>query len=204
MAEPRGLIVQIGGSCPAVGEGRVIHYLLTDQAAVGEARHTFRTRDSVRVDFFSGTQLPHAENTVCRLVCEIPGVLQREEIIRVLRPLGTARLKTERGFSEITKPWPGDIDEWTHWLHGPGSNPVAADRRVGLPRRLQWTAPPRRCRSHEKSPSLTGMVTRGRSAREARCRISGGWSPATPSAALCCGNSRYPTGVGRSGRPSNR
>jgi hypothetical protein len=163
MAEPRGLIVQIGGSCPAVGEGRVIHYLLTNKAAVDEARHTFRTQESVRVDFFSGTQLPHAENTVCRLVCEIPGVLQREEIIRVLRPLGTARLKTERGFSEITKQWPDDIDEWTHWLHGPGSNPVAADRRVGLPRQLQWTAAPRRCRSHEKSPSLTGMVTaRGR------------------------------------------
>jgi outer membrane protein assembly factor BamB len=163
MAEPRGLIVQLGGSCPAPGEGRVIHYLLTDEAAVDEARKTFRGQDSVRVDLFSGTQLPHAENTVCRLVCEIPGVLQREEVLRVLRPLGTARLKTERGFSEIAKQWPDDIDEWTHWLHGPGSNPVAADRRVGLPRRLQWTAAPRRCRSHEKSPSLTGMVTaRGR------------------------------------------
>ena len=31
MAEPRGLIVQLGGSCPAPGEGRVIHYLLTDK-----------------------------------------------------------------------------------------------------------------------------------------------------------------------------
>jgi len=162
-AEPRGLIVQLGGSCPAPGEGRLIHYLLTDQTAVDEARNTFRGQDSVRVDLFSGTQLPHAENTVCRLVCEVRGALPREEVVRVLRPLGTARLKAERGFIEITKPWPDDIDEWTHWLHGPGSNPVAADRRVGFPRRLQWTAPPRRCRSHEKSPSLTGMVTaRGR------------------------------------------
>jgi len=162
-AEPRGLIVQLGGSCPAPNEGRVIHYLLTDEAAVDEARNTFRRQDSVRVDLFRGTQLPHAENTVSRLVCEIPGVLKREEVLRVLRPLGTARLKTEQGYSEISKPWPEDIDEWTHWLHGPGSNPVAADRRVGLPRQLQWTAAPRRCRSHEKSPSLVGMVTaRGR------------------------------------------
>ena len=142
-ADPRGLIVQLGGSCPAPGEGRVIHYLLTDEAAVDRARHTFRGQDSVRVDLFSGTQLPHAENTVCRLVCEIPGALPREEVLRVLRPLGTARLKAEWGFVEITKRWPDDIDECTHWLHGPGSNPVAADRRVGLPRRLKWTAAPR-------------------------------------------------------------
>ena len=61
------------------------------------------------------------------------------------------------------KPWSDDIDEWTHWLHGPGSNPVAADKRVGISRRLLWTATPRRSRSHEKSPSLTGMVSaRGR------------------------------------------
>jgi len=79
--------------------------------------------------------------------------------MRVLRPLGTARLKTAQGWIEITKKWPDDIDEWTHWLHGPSSNPVAADRRVGPPRRMLWTATPRRSRSHEKSPSLTGMVS---------------------------------------------
>ncbi len=162
-AQPRGLIVQLGGKCPAPGKGRVIHYLLTDQAAVDAAREALRGRDSVRVDFFSGTRLPHAENTVRRLVCEIPGALPRVEVLRMLKPLGTARLKTEQGFSQLTKPWPDDIDEWTHWLHGPGGNPVAADRRVGLPRQLLWTARPRRCRSHEKSPSLIGMVSaRGR------------------------------------------
>ena len=32
-AQPPGLIVQLGGSRPAPGERRVIHYLLTDKAA---------------------------------------------------------------------------------------------------------------------------------------------------------------------------
>jgi len=135
---PRGLIVQIGGVAPETGEGRVIHYLETAPA-----------------------KLPYAENTVRHLVSEEP--IAEREILRVLRPLGTARVKTESGWRELTKPWPDDIDEWTHWLHGPGSNPVAADKRVGIPRRLLWTATPRRSRSHEKSPSLTGMVSaRGR------------------------------------------
>jgi len=135
---PRGLIVHIGGAAPAAGEGRVIHHL-----AAPEAR------------------LPYAENTVRHLVCD--EAVAEQEVLRVLRPLGTARIKTESGWRELTKPWPDDIDEWTHWLHGPGSNPVAADRRVGVPRRLLWTATPRRSRSHEKSPSLTGMVSaRGR------------------------------------------
>jgi len=155
----RGLIVQVGGKCPAPGPGRVIHYLLPDQEAVDQAKNTWRAQDSVRVDLLSGPQLPHAENIVRHLVCEIPGAISRAEALRVLSPLGTARLKSAQGWTEITKPWPDDIDEWTHWLHGPSSNPVAADRRVGLPRRMLWYATPRRSRSHEKSPSLTGMVS---------------------------------------------
>jgi outer membrane protein assembly factor BamB len=135
---PRGLIVHVGGAAPEPGPGRVTHHLATPPA-----------------------RLPYAGNTVRHLVCEAP--VSRAEILRVLRPLGTARLKIPSGWREIVKPWPDDIDDWTHWLYGPGGNPVSADRRAGIPRRLLWTATPRRARSHEKSPSLTGMVgARGR------------------------------------------
>jgi len=163
LAGPRGLIVQVGGDCPDSGEGRVIHYLLPDPAAVAAARTALARRSGVRVDCFRGPRLPHAENTVRRLVCEVPGAVSEDEALRVLRPLGTARLETARGPRVLTKPWPEEIDEWTHWLHGPGGNPVAADRHVGPPRRMLWTAAPRRARDHEKGPSLTGMVSaRGR------------------------------------------
>ena len=161
---PRGLIVQIGGTCPAPSKGRHIHFLHPDPATVTAAHEKHRDEPSVQVDaFVSGTSLPHAENIVRHLVCELPDAVSEEEVLRVLRPLGTARIKTAQGWKDLSKPWPDDIDEWTHWLHGPGSNPVAADKRVGLPRRMLWTATPRRARSHEKSPSLTGMVSaRGR------------------------------------------
>ena len=67
LAAQRGLIVQVGGACPAPGEGRVIHYLLTDQGAVDKAKSTHRGQDSVRVDLFSAPQLPYAENIAGRI-----------------------------------------------------------------------------------------------------------------------------------------
>jgi outer membrane protein assembly factor BamB len=163
VAGPRGLIVQLGGQCPEPDEGQVVHYLIPAASEAAAALESFGQDERVRVDRFDGGRLPHAENTVRHLVCELPDALDESEVLRVLRPLGTARLKTAAGWRELTKPWPEEIDEWTHWLHGPGGNPVAADQRVGVPRRLLWTATPRRARDHEKSPSLTGMVSaRGR------------------------------------------
>ncbi len=59
----------------------------------------------------------------------------------------------------IAKPWPDDIDEWTHFLHGADGNPVARDEVVGPPRHCQWTGPPRWLRSHETDSSISTMVT---------------------------------------------
>lgn len=42
---------------------------------------------------------------------------------------------------------------------GDGKLTAALDSVVGLPRRMQWFARPMWSRSHEKSPSLTGMVS---------------------------------------------
>ncbi|MEA3368152.1 MAG: hypothetical protein U9R68_08570, partial [Planctomycetota bacterium] len=61
------------------------------------------------------------------------------------------------------KPWPPDIDEWTHYLHGPDGNPVARDTVVGPPRRYQWTSEPTWMQSHETDSSISTLVTaRGR------------------------------------------
>ena len=61
------------------------------------------------------------------------------------------------------KPWPGDIDEWGHYLHGADGNPVARDRVVGPPEHYQWLAGPLWQRSHETDSSLSTIVTaRGR------------------------------------------
>ncbi len=60
-----------------------------------------------------------------------------EELTAQLRKSGIEELSVvERGgtWVRFKKPWPADIDEWTHYLHGPDGNPVAQDRVVG-PRR---------------------------------------------------------------------
>jgi len=63
----------------------------------------------------------------------------------------------------MRKPWPADIDEWTHYLHGPDGNPVAQDRVVGPPKHYQWTSGPMWQRSHETDSSISTLVTsRGR------------------------------------------
>ena len=63
----------------------------------------------------------------------------------------------------ISKPWPPDIDEWTHYLHGADGNPVARDRVVAPPEHYQWISGPMWLRSHETDTSISTMVTaRGR------------------------------------------
>ena len=56
---------------------------------------------------------------------------------------------------------PKAIDEWTHYLHGPGNNAVAQDDRVGPPRSLQWKSGPLWSRSHEFASSVQAMVSAG-------------------------------------------
>ena len=118
--------------------------------------------------------------------------LSPEEVARVLAPLGVAYLGSSSanagswvaqlqaklramGMAEVSvvkagglwvrmrKPWPADIDEWTHYLHGADGNPVAQDLVVGPPQRYQWTGSPLWLRSHETDSSVSTMVTaRGR------------------------------------------
>ncbi|MFB3892621.1 MAG: PQQ-binding-like beta-propeller repeat protein [Phycisphaerae bacterium] len=41
-------------------------------------------------------------------------------------------------WARLRKPRPREMDEWTHWLHGPGGANLSADSLVGPPTRLQW------------------------------------------------------------------
>ncbi len=75
--------------------------------------------------------------------------------MRVLAPLGSAWIDGET----ITKPWPGDIDEGTHYLHGPDNNAVAEDTKVDLPRSIQWKAGADWGRSHEELAGMSSTVT---------------------------------------------
>jgi len=147
------------------GESFLVHGLDTDVANVAEARENIRAAGlcgKVSVDTFTGDRLPYADNLVNLVVVEDQGELTDDEIMRVLAPGGVAlslNRQSEIGHRKLVKPWPADMDQWTHYLHGPENNAVANDALVGPPRSLRWSAPPRWGRTHEELASMSAMVS---------------------------------------------
>jgi len=165
-----GLIVHLGcgdGKLTAAlraGEGYLVHGLDADADNVRGARKHIQSMDAyggVSVDRLAGSDLPYAENLVNLVVAEALGAVNMAEVMRVLCPGGVAYVKAGGGWRKTVKGRPGDIDEWTHFLHGPGNNAVAADAVVDIPRRMQWLGEPKFARAHEQLASLSACVTTG-------------------------------------------
>jgi outer membrane protein assembly factor BamB len=169
-----GLIVELGmvdaqfTANLAARDTVTLQVLDTDPRRVADARKQLEAKGlygRVTVDQFDGKRLPYADNLVNLLVmwdtgCEI----QDEEVMRVLAPGGTLLkispdTRTLKPGTLLRKPWPDEIDDWTHFLHSAAGNAVAADRRVGHATALQWVAKPMFCRSHEIDSSLPAMVS---------------------------------------------
>ncbi|MEE8451839.1 MAG: PQQ-binding-like beta-propeller repeat protein [Thermoguttaceae bacterium] len=167
-----GLIVHLGcgdGKLTAalgVGNRYLVHGIDADTQQVAKARTYIRSLGAygrVSVDTFDGRRLPYTDNLVNLLVAEDSGDVSKEEILRVLAPLGVAYLHHDGQWTKVVNPWPGDIDEWSHHLHAADGNPVANDRVVGPPKHFQWLAGPRWAQSHESDSNLRCLVTaRGR------------------------------------------
>ena len=89
-----------------------------------------------------------------------------QAIISKLRSAGATSTEVLTGagtWVKAVKPWPADIDEWTHFLHGADGNAVTQDRVVGPPKYYQWISEPIWLRSHESDSSVRTQVTaRGR------------------------------------------
>jgi len=161
----RGLIVHL--DC---GDGRlttelhkdgrfIVQGLAQDQSSVELARKVILEQGlygRVSVESYDGVHLPYIDNMVNGII--VSGKTNRvskDEIMRVLVPNGVAIMDGKR----VTKPWPDEIDDWTHWLHGPGNNAVSHDKRVGISRNLQWIMPPNWGRHHNLVPSMSIMVS---------------------------------------------
>jgi len=165
-----GLIVHLGcgdGKLTAAlrtKDGCLVHGLDTEAESVQEARRYLQSLGvygSVSVDRFDGKRLPYADNLVNLLVAEELGDVPRDEVMRVLCPLGAACIRKDGQWTTLRKPWPETMDEWTHFLHDASNNAVAADTEVGPPRRLKWVCGPLWSRSHEFRSSLSAMVSAG-------------------------------------------
>jgi len=165
-----GLVVVIGGDDPALladlrATGPcLVHGLDDDPGDVAAARTYLRQKDldgPVTVARLRGARLPYVDGVVNLIVVTGPTEVPADEMTRALAPGGV--IADVRG-SEIAitrKEWPGELDEWTHYLHDASNNAVSKDTRVGPPQGLRWTCGPEFARSHEHFASLSGMVTAG-------------------------------------------
>jgi outer membrane protein assembly factor BamB len=166
-----GLVVHI-----ACGDGQLtaalrahdsclVHGLDGDAGAVAAARAYLMSQGvygKVSVDLFDGKHLPYADSLVNLVVSEAPGAVSRREIMRVLAPLGVAYVRRGGRWQKTVKPWPDDIDDWSHHLHAANGNQVARDRRVGPPTQLRWVAAPYRNRDHRYGNNSFMLSNNGR------------------------------------------
>ncbi|MBN2290891.1 MAG: PQQ-binding-like beta-propeller repeat protein [Pirellulales bacterium] len=162
-----GLIVHVG-----CGDGKLtatlhaadhflVHGLDRDAAKVGQARKYIQDKGlygSISIDQLTGKRLPYIDNLVNLLVVEDSAGLAEGELMRVLAPLGVAYVWHEGKWDKHVKPWPKDIDQWTHFLHDSTNNAVSKDNRIAPLRQMQWLGSPRWARHHDHMSSLSSLV----------------------------------------------
>ena len=162
-----GLIVHLGcgdGKLTAAlraNDSFVVHGLDRDPGNVALARKHIRSLGlygPVSAEQCDGKSLPYADNLINLVFSERRPAIPMAEIMRVLCPNGVAYIKQDGKWTKKIKPVPDDIGEWTHYLNGPDNNAVAADRRAGPPRSLQWKSDPMWCRSHNGVSSSILLV----------------------------------------------
>jgi outer membrane protein assembly factor BamB len=165
-----GIVVHVG-----CGDGSLTQKLRADERyqvqgltkeaasvpAMREAIHKAGTSGAVAVESWDGGHLPYIENYVNLLVVDDAASVSKEEIDRVLTPLGVAMLRKNGGWEKIVKPWPEKMDEWTHYAYDSKGNPTSKDYLVGPPTRMQWVGNPRWSRHHDRMSSVSAKVSSG-------------------------------------------
>jgi len=139
-----------------------VHGLDTSAGRIAETRAALQSAGvygPVSVERFDGKSLPYIDGMVNLVVAEKLGDVPQSEIERVLCPRGVACIRAGGGWKKIVKPVPAEIDDWTHYFHDAGGNPVAHDTEVAPPERLQWVGSPRWSRHHDRMSSLSALVS---------------------------------------------
>ncbi|MCA9269445.1 MAG: PQQ-binding-like beta-propeller repeat protein, partial [Planctomycetales bacterium] len=178
---PGGLVVQLGASeVDAAAElsltGRyLIHVLERDPKTVESAQASVRRDGRYGLAWVERQRdekhLPYAENMVNLLVVR-EFTVPVEELFRVLAPRGVlvvdksaiiAKSELEAAGFQITspadgpliayKPWPKEMDVWSHPRHAADGNAVSSDTLVGPPQRVRWLA--------AATSEVEGLVTSG-------------------------------------------
>ena len=166
-----GLCVQVGAEDTTLAvelarTGRfLVHVLDRDATAVELARKRLHAKGLyglISVDRLGASgKLPYTENLVNlaiindqfkndselqRVVCP-NGVVMAAEAMGI-RKFDNATLpdtlmfKSDRDWIIQRKPWPREMDEWSHPRHAADGNAVSNDTVVGPPRRIRWLSGP--------------------------------------------------------------
>lgn len=164
-----GLVVHLGcgnGHFTAALAARpfLVQALDTDAENVRTAREHLRATGShgqATVDRFDGIHLPYIDNLVNLLIAQNKYRVSKDEIVRVLAPGGVAFVDEGSRWTKIVKRYPDQLDDWTHFLHGPDGNAVSDDQAVDFPFHFQWIGRPDHSRDHELTTSMDVMVAAG-------------------------------------------
>ncbi len=165
-----GLIVHLGcgdGKITAAlraADATIVQGLDTSAEKVKEARANIAEAGfygEVAAREFDGKVVPFIDNTVNLLVVDSAYSVSRGEMMRVLCPKGVLCTRDGREWKAEVKPWPADIDEWTHYQHDPQGTMVGADKVVGPPQRIQWVGDPKWLRNHDFMSSMYALVSSG-------------------------------------------
>ena len=172
--------------------GRVLVEILdTDAAKVERARkqiHSTGLYGLISANrWASDKRLPYAENLVNLLIVEKGRKVPPAEAIRVLRPAGVflaqgggasgsefkkagledvKTVQADGNWTLARKPWPAEMDQWSHSRHGPDGNAVSADKLVQKAERIRWLAGPMVHASHMITAGGR-LFTHGVNARDA-------------------------------------
>ena len=139
-----------------------VHGIDRDLAKVDAAQSALQQMGvygEVSVGLLTGERLPYIENLVNLMVIEDRSGISDAEILRALTPNGVAFVRNGDEWKKVVKPRPGNIDDWTHYLHSASNNAVAQDTAVGPPRHLQWLGSPRWSRHHDRMASMSALVS---------------------------------------------
>jgi outer membrane protein assembly factor BamB len=115
--------------------------------------------DPVSLASYDGHSLPYIDNLVNLIIAPKTTAVSKEEMVRVLVPLGRAII----GDEVVVKPWPAEFDVWSHFLHDASNNAVSNDKVVGPPKNMQWVGTTLWARKHDTLASMSAIAsTRGR------------------------------------------